>query len=113
MIVNIKIFYYQSIMMKYNMIIYLDQYYIKGNNLKWNNDKLIKINDNIIYEYDEKGIWYKKIINNEETTYILNNNQILQMSNKKEKINFRYILNKLEGFTYIASSEKLNITILL
>ena len=95
------------------MIIYLDQYYIKGNNLKWNNDKLIKINDNIIYEYDEKGIRNKKIINNEETTYILNNNQILQMSNKKEKINFRYILNKLVGFTYIASSEKLNITILL
>ena len=76
----------------------------KGNNLKWDNDKLLKINDNIIYEYDEKGIRNKKIINNEETTYILNNNQILQMSNNKGKINFRYILNKLVGFDYTSSS---------
>lgn len=76
----------------------------KGNNLKWNNDKLLKINDNIIYEYDEKGIRNKKIINNEETKYILNNNQILQMSNNKGTLIFRYVLNNLVGFDYTSSS---------
>ena len=49
-------------------------------------------------------LFYQKIINGKETTYITNGTQILQMKNDNGKFIFHYILNKLVGFEYTSAS---------
>ena len=72
-----------------------------------NQDRLISYNNDI------NGIRACKLGKRLETRYITQNNQIICEENNNGIIIYQYILNKLVGFTYSASSEKLYITILL
>ena len=86
----------------------------RNKELTWNNqNQLLRINNDINYIYDVNGIRSYKLVKGIETRYITQNNQIICEENNNGIIIYQYILNKLVGFTYIASSEKLNITILL
>ncbi len=78
-----------------------------------NQDRLISYNNDIKYQYDVNGIRACKLVKGLETRYITQNNQIICEENNNGIIIYQYILNKLIGFIYITSSEKLNITILL
>ncbi|MEI3536897.1 MAG: hypothetical protein V8R16_09315 [Bacilli bacterium] len=80
----------------------------RNKELTWNNqNQLLRINNDI------NGIRACKLVKRLEIRYITQNNQIICEENNNGIIIYQYILNKLVGFTYIASSEKLNITILL
>ena len=82
----------------------------KDNEFEWNNQGqllcvLRQNGDTIEYFYDTKGIRRKKIVNGVETTYITNGTQILAVKKGNEKMIFRYVLNKLEGFRYNKGSQ--------
>lgn len=79
----------------------------RNKELTWNNqNQLLRINNDIKYQYDVNGIRACKLVKGLETRYITQNNQIISEENNNGIIIYQYILNKLVGFTYITSSEK-------
>lgn len=57
-------------------------------------------NYHIDYFYNERGIRYKKVVDNIEINYILDGTKILKEYSKDYEIKFIYNLNKLIGFKY-------------
>ncbi len=77
----------------------------RNKELTWNNqNQLLRINNDINYQYDVNGIRSYKIVKGLETRYITQNNQIICEENNNGIIIYQYILNKLVGFTYTTSS---------
>jgi len=61
-------------------------------------------NKTITYNYDTQGIRRSKIVNGEETTYIVKGKQILQEREGNNVITYLYNLNKVMGFVYNGST---------
>ena len=77
----------------------------RNKELTWNNqNQLLRINNDIKYQYDVNGIRACKLVKGLETRYITQNNQIICEQNNNGIIIYQYILNKLVGFTYTTSS---------
>ena len=77
----------------------------RNKELTWNNqNQLLRINNDIKYQYDVNGIRAYKLVKGIETRYITQNNQIICEENNNGIIIYQYILNKLVGFTYTTSS---------
>ena len=77
----------------------------RNKELTWNNqNQLLRINNDIKYQYDVNGIRSYKTVKGLETRYITQNNQIICEENNNGIIIYQYILNKLIGFTYTTSS---------
>ena len=84
----------------------------RNKELTWNNqNQLLRINNDIKYQYDVNGIRACKLVKGLETRYITQNNQIICEENNNGIIIYQYILNKLVGFTYTTSSGTKNIYI--
>ena len=77
----------------------------RNKELTWNNqNQLLRINNDINYQYDVNGIRACKLVKGLETRYITQNNQIICEQNNNGIIIYQYILNKLVGFEYTSTS---------
>ena len=77
----------------------------KDDEYDWNNQNqltyiLTQNGDEIKYLYDINGIRRKKIVNDVETTFVTNGNQIILVKEGSKVLTLRYLLNKLVGFNY-------------
>lgn len=78
----------------------------KGNTFVWNREGTLKscTSENELaseYAYNDKGIRYKKVLNNGETVrFVLDGDRILKEDHNSYSINYLYSVNKLIGFIY-------------